>query len=1601
MNQNLQDKNSLALSKMNCEINDFNSEILGLVDAESKGNLYTNFVKRFLTYIPVDYRSADKIKLFVDFAAEAFDFFKLKKSTQRKIEILANDFKNNNAITIFIATENRPFIIDSINSLIAKLALQTIFVFHPVINCNRDNEGNLVDVHEKPNNNGIDEVLIYIKVLGSFDDQIIEKYKNEINSIIDLVNYTYNSWQALLNKIILISTNIVQNKDLYEANHLAAEETLDYFNWLQKDNFTFLGAIEFDLTSEQIVHQEGVKEIWQDNIAELLTIIKFSKSDYYSDKLVMLGKINKLSPVHRNALLDYILIKQLDHDGVYRKGTLILGLYGTAIYFQSINNIPILRNKANYVLSESNFPVNGYNAKKIKNIIESLPRDILIQIDEKDLYCMCIHMLSSMNSHKLKLFIQQDWSNSFVNIVVFMPRERLTPDVYNEISHYLTEKFGNHIIFDNITVVAQDFSHYFATISITDAKMLEFSHKDMEQDFIKMTTNWSDGLLHKLSEELGEYEGGLVHKQVESSFLIEYRHKFNANAAFEDINNLEIATKQNSPVFNLIRGVDNEFFLKIYSPEISLTLSDTLPSIENLGFIVIDEQSFLIMESAIFKKSWIYEFKLQSPITIEIPHEHLKRNIEHALEKIFVGDFASDSLSKLITLAGFDWLKVKLLKALTRYLHQTGFSYGKGYVQQVLVKHYQFTKKLINLFESLFCPHNQSQKNAQFLTEQLEIYLEQVDSSTEDKVLNNMLLIVKAIVRTNFYQLDNKNEVKKYLSFKFLSAKVPDLPLPIPYAEIFVYSNDFEGIYLTGGKVARGGLRWSDRGEDYRTEVLGLMKAQMTKNAVIVPVGSKGAFFIKLDQGSQDRNQYMQNVINCYQDFLRGLLDITDNIINGIVIRPKDIIIYDDEAPYLVVAADKGTATFSDYANQISAEYNFWLGDAFASGGSAGYDHKKMGITAKGAWISAQSHFLDMNVDIQLQPFTVIGIGDMSGDVFGNGMLMSQYIKLVAAFNHQHIFIDPTPDCIKSFNERERLFKMPRSSWTDYNKDLISTGGGVYERSAKLLGISPEIKQLLEINKDQVTPDELIKYILKANVDLLWNGGIGTYIKSSNENNIDIGDKANDNVRVNGNEVRAKVIAEGGNVGVSQLGRVEYALKGGALNTDFIDNSAGVDCSDHEVNIKIALNIAVANGKLTLSERNDLLNKMTDQVEKLVLADNYNQNLALTISTLSPFINIESFSKLIKELEKQNLLNSEVEFLPNKAELSRRFIAREGMTRPELAILLSYSKMSLDFNLTQSNLTDDEYYKNDLLEYFPQMMQEKFKEEIENHPLKNEIIRTVVTNKLVNQLSGPVISSILMETGGRTCDLARAYEVVTNIFNLQNLWQKIAKLENSVPMNTKVEMFSDLGKIMRRGISWFVRNLNSPININQTIDEYVKQTKDLTKIISKLLVGDIKTRFFNRIEHYANHGVGLKLSEDIATLEVLVSTFDIIHIAKNTNTSNKDIANLYFECGNLLSIDWLRYSCEAQINDSYWNRLSIQSLKDDFYDKQRRLVSIIVNSNSKNINLKSWLEEHESDAHIYTDFIEEIKTQEIMDLNMIILAKKKLELFLRKLKVNE
>ncbi len=1590
------------------EIEDHGTEILHLVQAKRNNPLYKKFVKQFLNYIPIDYKTKNQVNIFTNFTELAFDFFK-KKENLSKIEILQTELEKKPTTTILIATQNRSFIIDSINNLISSMLIHPLFMFYPVIYCLRNNTGDLEEIYTNYNDNTekTGELLIFIKILENFKQNKIDIIKSQIEEIINLIEVTYKSWKSQLNKFELIINNILINKKLYISFDKNSEETLSFLKWLYNNNFTFLSTLDYNSKNCQILQSEGLKNVWKNNINEIQQIINLSKSEPYSKHLMMVGKINNFSLVHKNLLIDYILIKKINNNGEYEQGSIIFGLYGNAIYYQSIEEIPILREKMNYAINKAEFPINSYNNKKLKNIIESLPRELLIHIDSENLYYISIHILSSMLSNKLKLFMQQDCLNLFINIIIFLRREQLTPEVYSNINKYLSLKFNSTILTNHITVIAQDFTHLFITIASNNSidnncntnNQINntVSIQEIEQYLSNITSNWSDNLLHKLYEIKGRYQGAEIHKKIETKFPVEYRYKYNANIVIQDFDYLYKATKINKPTFNLIHCKNNEFLLKIYSPSTYLTLSKTLPAIENLGFIAIDSQSFIINKSLYFDKSWIYVFKLKSPIKININFTQLKTNIEKVLDKIYEGIFTSDALSKLLVLSGFTWEKVKLVKTLTRYLHQTGFIYGKGYVQLTLIKHYVFTDLLINLFDAKFNVNNQSKELANQIIKKIYKYLKQVSSSAEDKILRTMYMLIEAITRTNYYQTVN-NEIKKYISIKFNSAKVPDLQLPIPAAEIFVYSNEFEGIHLQGGKVSRGGIRWTDRKEDYRTEVHKLVKAQMTKNTVIVPVGAKGTFCVNFTPDNSSNEQYMNKVIECYKDFLRGLLDLTDNLINGKIKKPEKTVIYDDDSYYLVVAADKGTSTFSDYANAVSREYKFWLDDAFASGGSDGYDHKKIGITAKGAWISVKSHFDNIGVNIKKDAIAVVGIGDMSGDVFGNGMLLSKDIKLIAAFNHKHIFIDPNPDSITSYNERKRLFNKSKSQWSDYNKEIISQGGGIFDRSQKLITISTTIKTLLNTDSTTVSPDELIKLILCTKVDLIWNGGIGTYIKASSENNIDVGDKTNDNVRCNGNEIQAKVICEGGNLGITQLGRIEYALNQGHINTDFIDNSAGVDCSDHEVNIKIALNSAISSKKINLKERNNLLATMTKQVEELVLIDNYNQNLALTIAQFTPAINIEYYSQLISEFEQTKLLNRKVEFLPSKAELTKRALSKEGMTRPELSVLLSYSKMYIEKKLLESSIADDSYFNTILYNYFPLLMQKKFYEEIEKHPLRREIIITIITNKIVNQLSGPLIRTIQIETEAKICDITKAYIVICEIFNLDKLWKQTEKLNSEINTSIKVDIFNNLTKIMRRGIAWFIKNTQVPINIGYSIKEYQIPIQKLIKVINALLLGEVKTKFLTTIKYYTNNGVDKKLAHDIAVLENIVSAFDIIYIAKITNLKNEQVAKLYFECGYLLNIDWLRKECDNQVTDSYWNKLSIQSLKDDFYDKQKRLIINTIKLN-RNINtLSTWFENDNTYSTIFTSFIEDLKKHDTISLNMLILANKKFETFIRKIR---
>jgi glutamate dehydrogenase len=913
-------------------------------------------------------------------------------------------------------------------------------------------------------------------------------------------------------------------------------------------------------------------------------------------------------------------------------------------------------------------------------------------------------------------------------------------------------------------------------------------------------------------------------------------------------------------------------------------------------------------------------------------------------------------------------------------------------MEQALAGNPEIARLLVELFQARFDPARGEDAEARLggLREQLADAIDRVANLDEDRILRSFLDMVEATLRTNFYQTGEGGQVKPYLSVKLDPSRVPSLPKPRPMFEVFVYSPRTEAVHLRGGKVARGGIRWSDRREDFRTEVLGLMKAQMVKNAVIVPVGAKGGFVVKQPPAEGGREALMDEVVACYSTFMRGLLDLTDNRVDGKVVSPADLVRYDDDDPYLVVAADKGTATFSDLANSIAQEYGFWLDDAFASGGSAGYDHKKMGITAKGAWESVKRHFLEMNVDTQTTDFTVVGIGDMSGDVFGNGMLLSRHTKLVGAFNHLHVFLDPDPEPEASFAERERLFALPRSSWSDYDAKLISEGGGVWPRTAKSIPLSEQVRRVLDVEAEALTPNDLISAMLKAPVDLLWNGGIGTYVKASRETHADAGDRTNDPVRVDGADLRAKVVGEGGNLGFTQLGRVEYAMRGGRINTDFIDNSGGVDCSDHEVNIKILLNQVVSDGDMTRKQRDKLLAEMTDDVETAVLQDNYRQVQAISVTEAQAPQLLDDHARLMRSLERAGRLDRRLEFLPNNEELAERRAAGRGLTRPELAVLFAYSKIVLQDELVASNVPEDEYLADDLERYMPVKLRERFRRQLRRHPLRRDIIATYVTNSMVNRAGSTFAHRLQEETGASPPDVARAYTVAREVFDVRRLWKDLATLDNIVPAGVQIELQAEGRKMIERSALWFLRNQRQPLDIAATVSHFAPGIASLAQELPKLLAPADSEALDRLAERFTSQGVPTELATRVASLDALFSGLNVVEVATACGETVEAVAAVYFALGYKLDLHWLRDQIGRLPAETHWQTLAQGALRDDLYSEQRQLTAEVLKPGTEDRDaealIDAWLEENRASVDRANSILSDLKEAETLDIAMLSVA---------------
>jgi glutamate dehydrogenase len=1199
--------------------------------------------------------------------------------------------------------------------------------------------------------------------------------------------------------------------------------------------------------------------------------------------------------------------------------------------------VPLLRRKLADVIARAGLLPAGYSGKALASILETYPRDELVQISTDDLYRHAMAILQLGERQRLRLLVRQDAYARFVSCLIYVPRERYNTELRQRFQTILTEAFNGASSEFDVDLSASALGRILMRIRTKPGEMAARPDlKGLERRLVQAMRGWEDDLYVALVERDGEERANLLWKKYQHAFPAGYRDEFDAREALLDIEKIEALDPERAFAMNLRAGSAADpgmLRFKIYRlfrhGAERMPLSDTVPMFKRLGVRVLFEHPHKI-EPAGAVPVWAVDFGLIPPAGA-LPLERVRENFHAAFFGMWSRTIEADNLNRLVLSAGLSPREITVLRAYARYLRQAGSTFSLPYVEQALATNPRVAALLVRLFLTRM-REGGAASEADISTE-LMAALDAVQNLDEDRILRSFLAVIRATLRTNFF-LD-----KPYVSFKLDPKGVPGLPEPKPLFEIWVYSPRVEAVHLRGGYVARGGIRWSDRMEDFRTEVLGLMKAQMVKNVVIVPVGAKGGFVVKQPPPAGDRDALMKEGIACYQTFLRGMLDITDNLVDGKIVSPKGVLRHDGDDAYLVVAADKGTATFSDIANGIAAEYGFWLGDAFASGGSAGYDHKKMGITARGAWESVKRHFRELGLNTQTTDFTVVGIGDMSGDVFGNGMLLSRHIRLVAAFDHRHIFLDPTPDAEASYRERERLFKLPRSSWADYDAKLLSKGGGVFPRTAKSVPLSPEARKALGIEAAALTPNELISAILKAPVELLYNGGIGTYVKASRQSHAEVGDRTNDAIRVNGAELRCKVVAEGGNLGFTQLGRVEYALAGGRINTDAIDNSAGVDCSDHEVNIKIALNAVMRTASLSLPERDKLLVAMTDEVAALVLRDNYFQTQSLSVSgALAPAL-LDAQERFIKNLEKAGRLNRALEYLPDDEEFAERRAAKRGLTQPERAALLAYAKIALYDQLVASNVPDDPFISTALERYFPPQLRNRYKTQIHAHPLRREIIATHVTNSMVNRVGSTFVHRMQEETGAPAPDVVRAYLIVREAFGMVDLWQAIEALDDKVADRMQTAMVIDAGRLIVRAALWFLRNRAHLADLTRSIERFRAGAERLAALLPEILPATEKPGYSATAARLQKEGVPSPLAARCAAFEALFYALDIVDVAHAVQRDIEPVARLHFALAGELDFPWMRARIGALPAETHWHTLAKAALRDDLASMLRALAA--------------------------------------------------------------
>ncbi len=1505
---------------------------------------------------------------------------------------------------IEVVTDDMPFLVDSLSMNLIRKGITIHAVLHPVIKVRRDAAGRLVDVLN-PNvvaDDVIGEAVMRFEIDRQIEPQVLATLRDDFRRTLADVRLVVEDWLPMRTKVNEIIAALGAQPLPISVDE--KEEVLAFLRWLEDNHFTFIGFRAYDLVEEdgqdvlRLVADSGLgifRGTEPDHISESFAHIPPPmRHAARAPTLLTITKSSAPSPVHRPTNMDYLGIKRFDEAGEVIGEWRFLGLYGSSVYNTLLSDIPILRSKVQRVMQRAGLVPHSHSGKALQHVLTTLPRDEVFRIEEDELLEIAVGILQVQERHKLRLFLHRDPYGRFVSAFVYVPRDHYDTELRLRMEEILLQALSGQSAEFDVQFSASILARVHFIIHTRPGEIPEYEISELEARLCDAMLSWADQLQIALREHYGEGMGIQLARKYVNAFPAAYREDFPPRTAVLDIQHLEEVSESGRLVTQLYRpleGDDELLRFKVYGRDQLMPLSDVLPMLERMGLRVLEARPYEI-ECGCGGGCWMLDFDMMPGRGIEVEVLEVKQIFQSAFARVCSGDIENDSFNRLVLAACLDWRQVVVLRAICKYLLQTRAPFSQSYMAHTLASNPRIAALLVQLFLARFdpAPRHDAIKSSEKLTGRIEQALEAVTNLDQDRILRRYLAVIQAMLRTNYFQCDEQDEPKGYLSFKLDPASVPDLPLPLPMFEIFVYSPRVEGVHLRGGPVARGGLRWSDRREDFRTEILGLMKAQMVKNSVIVPVGAKGGFVPKHLPNSKDRDVVQEEVVRCYRTFVSGLLDLTDNLVDGQVVTPPQVVRYDGDDTYLVVAADKGTAAFSDIANEIAARYNFWLGDGFASGGSSGYDHKRMGITARGAWESVKCLFRELDIDCQNRDVTVVGIGDMSGDVFGNGMLQSQHIKLVAAFNHLHIFIDPDPDPQLSFQERQRLFHLPRSTWSDYDETLISAGGGVYARSAKSIQLSVEARSCLGIESERLTPDELIQAMLRAPADLLWNGGIGTYVKASSEQHVDVGDRSNDAVRVNGNELRCRVVGEGGNLGFTQLARVEYARNDGLINTDFIDNSGGVDCSDHEVNIKILLNQVVQAGDLTLKQRNLLLQEMTDEVAALVLQHNYLQSLALSIATeQAPLLSSEHL-RLIQALERERRLKRKLEFLPDDKALAEREKAGEGLSRPEIAVLLAYSKIQLFGELCASDIGEDPNLAVSLAVYFPTAMRATFAAQMNNHPLKREIIATQITNGMINRMGCTFVLRMQDETGENAAEIARAYTAGQEIFQARRLWGEIAELEGRVPARILRAMLIDIRRLHDRATLWLLRNRRSPLDVAAAVAQFSQGIDGVIKRIPRLLQGESREAFKQAIRRYAKAGVTKDLAHRVATLEFAYPALDLIEIAAELGMGVEEVTDVYFKLGFALELFWLRDRIQELPRTNYWQRKARLALRYDLYMELRALVKETLEQTRSvrgaDARVAHWVERNEVAVNHCRNLLADIHASASHDLAMLSVA---------------